>query len=230
MSLMEHYGLIAKFSPTEKPRYFVPAQLTSPPTELCEKKPSDCDPCSLYVNFIEGFVPHGLFPQLLSRCIAWCSKSGFPEDTKLYDCGAKFVIGKQPISSLVLICRKRSIKVVLTEIKLSSRSSHTASKELKPWEVRVFLHKTLASLSELPWLRRLQYEWCVACTVCECAKHESVSCRHDECLHLHKVDFSKEPIIVCQNKLKDDVAIRVAGFDKWLQDSNGSEVGVLSSF
>ena len=172
LSLMEHYGLIAKFSPNEKPRYFVPAQLTSTPAELCEKKPSDCDPCLLYVNFTEGFVPYGLFSQLLSRCIVWCSESGFPEEPKLHDCGAKFRIGNPAIYSLVLICRKRSIKVLLTEIKLSSGSSHTASKELKPWEVRVFLQKTLASLSELPWLRSLQYDWCVACTVCECAKHK----------------------------------------------------------
>ena len=230
LSLMEHYGLITKFSPNEKPRYFVPAQLTSPPAELCEKKPSDCDPCLLYVNFTEGFVPHGLFTQLLSRCIVWCSESGFPEEPQLHDCGAKFRIGNPAIYSLVLICRKRSIKVLLTEIKLSSGSSYTASKELKPWEVRVFLQKTLARLSELPWLRSLQYEWCVACTVCECAKHKSVSCHHDECLHLRKVDFSKTPIIVCENNLKDDVAIRVAGFDRWLQDSKGSEVNVLSSF
>lgn len=224
---MEHYGLIAKFSPTDKPRYFVPAQLTSTPAELCDKKPSDCDPCSLYVNFNEGFVPHGLFPQLLSRCIAWCSESGFPEEPELHDCGAKFLLGKQPIYSLVLICRKRSIKVILTEIKLPSGSSHTALKEPKPWEVHVFLRKTLASLSELPWLQSLQYEWCVACTICECTKHKSVSCYHDECLHLRKVDFSKTPIIVCKNNLKDDVAIRVAGFDQWLQDSKASQVKVL---
>lgn len=230
LSLMEHYGLIAKFSPTEKRRYFVPAQLTSTPAELCDKMPSDCDPCSLYVNFNEGFVPHGLFPQLLSRCIAWCSESDFPEEPELHDCGAKFLLGKQPIYSLVLICRKRSIKVVLKEIKLPSGSSHTASKELKPREVRVFLHKTLASLSELPWLRSLQYEWCVACSVCQCVKYKSVSCHHEECQDLRKVDFSKIPIIVCENNLKDDVAIRVAGFDKWLQDSKRSQVKVLSSF
>ena len=234
LSLMEHYGLIAKFSPDSKskePRYFVPAQLTSPPAKLCEKKPSDCDPCLLYVNFTEGFVPHGLFPQLLTRCIAWCSKDGFPKEPQLYDCGARFFIGEQTLYSLVLICRKRSIKVVLRKINSASGPSHSTSKDLEPWDVRAFLDYTLACLSqELPWLRNLEFEWCVACTDCQCAKHKSVCCPHEECLHLHKVDFSQTTImIICEKSLKDET-MKISGLDKWLQASKESEVKILLSF
>lgn len=231
---MEHYGLIAKFSPdssTKEPRYFVPAQLTSPSAELCEKEPSDCDPCLLYVNFTEGFVPHGLFPQLLTRCIASCSKHGFPKEPRLHDCGARFFIGKQPFYSLVLVCRKRSIKVVLTEIKPSSGSSCCTSKDLEPWDVRAFLDDTLGGMSqELPWLRNLEFEWCVACTSCQCAKHRSVCCPHEECLHLHKVDFLQTTImIICEKSLKDET-IKVSGLDKWFPASKESEVKILLSF
>lgn len=234
LDLMERYGLIAKFSPdskTAEPRYFVPAQLTSTPADLCEKKPSDCDPCLLYVNFTEGFAPHGLFPQLLTRCIAWCSKHGFPKEPRLHDCGARFFIGKQPFYSLVLICRKRSIKIVLTQINPASGSSRSTTKDLEPWDVWAFLDDTLVSLSqELPWLCNLEFEWCVACTGCQCAKHKSVCCLHEECLHLHKVDFSQTTImIICEKSLQDET-IKVSGLDKWLQASKESEVKILFCF
>ena len=234
LDLMEHYGLIAKFSPdskTAEARYFVPAQLTSTPADLCEKKPSDCDPCLLYIKFTEGFVPHGFFPQLLTRCIAWCSKHGFPKEPRLHDCGARFFIGKEPCYSLVLICRKRSIKVVLTEINSASGPSCSTSKDLEPWGVRAFLDDTLTGLSqELPWLRNLEFEWCVACTGCECAKQKSVCCPHEECLHLHKVDFSQTTImIICEKSLKDET-IKVSGLDKWLQALKESEVKILSYY
>lgn len=231
LDLMERCGLIAKFLPdskTEPPKYFVPAQVTSPPLELCKKEPSGSDPCSLYVTFPDGFVPHGLFPQLLTRCIAWCSKRDFREEPLLYDCGARFFIGKKTIYTLVLICRKRSIKVVLTEIDAASGSSHTASKELEPWEVRTVLDDTLAGLSELPWLRNLKYDWCVLCTGCKCDKHDSVGCPYEECLHLKEVDFS-ETKIFCTKSLKDET-IKVPGLDKWLPVSKGSEVKILLSF
>ena len=41
LDMMEQFGLIAKFSasPTDE-KYFVPAQLKSPPFELCKMKPS----------------------------------------------------------------------------------------------------------------------------------------------------------------------------------------------
>ena len=225
LNLMEHYGLIAKFSPdsTKEPRYFVPAQLTSPPAELCEKKPTDCDPCVLYINFSDGFVPLGLFSHLLTKCIAWCSERGFQNEPNLFDCGARFFVGKQPIYSLVLICRKKSIKVVLTQIHSPSGSAHPSSKELEPWEVRAFLNDTLVALAqELRWLRSLKYDWCVACTLCQCTKHKSFCCANEDCLHLHPV-YSVDESIPCEKSPKDKT-VEVPGLDKWFQVSKGSKV------
>jgi len=70
LNMMELYGLIAKFSffSAEDERhqeYFVPSQLRSPPLDLCEMKTSENDPCPLYLHFLDGFVPHGLFAQLV---------------------------------------------------------------------------------------------------------------------------------------------------------------------
>ncbi|RMX46704.1 hypothetical protein pdam_00015683, partial [Pocillopora damicornis] len=70
LDMMEQFGLIAKFSASlTDEKYFVPAQLKSPPEELCKMEPSSTDPCPLYLIFVHGFVPHGLFLQLVSRSI-----------------------------------------------------------------------------------------------------------------------------------------------------------------
>lgn len=233
LDLMEQFGLIAKFFPhrkTKVARYFVPTQLTEPPPpELCEKKPSGCDPCLLYVTFSDGFVPYGLFPQLLSACIAWCSERGFREEPGLYSNGARFFIGEQSMYSLVLICRKRSIKVVLTQMENSaSGSSDTASKEVEPWEVRVFLDDTLAGFSKkLHWLRNLSYDWCVPCTVCHCDQHNCKSgcCTNEECLHLHPV-HSSDKLIVCKRSPRDEI-VKIPGLGKWFRAK--IEVKILSS-
>ncbi|KAJ7358684.1 hypothetical protein OS493_022119 [Desmophyllum pertusum] len=114
LDMMERFGLIAKFSPSPTDvKYFVPAQLKSSPESLCDVEPSSLDPCPMYVHFAVGFVPHGLFPQLVSRAISWCSKTGTEHAPKLYLNGARFVIGRQVIHNLILICKKSFIKIIL---------------------------------------------------------------------------------------------------------------------
>ena len=123
LDMMELYGLIGKFSclsskDGQVQEYFVPAQLRSSPSGLCKIRPSDSDPCPLYIHFPDGFVPHGLFSQLLSRCISWCSQQGLKQPPQLFNNGARLFIGLQSSFELFLICRKRFIKVVL---KMSQR-------------------------------------------------------------------------------------------------------------
>ena len=102
LNMMEQFGLIVKFttSPTNK-MYFVPCQLKTPPEFLCEMELSPSDPCSLYLHFKWGFVPHGLFCQLVSRCARWCSESGFKETPDFFDGAARFFIGKNSFLSPV---------------------------------------------------------------------------------------------------------------------------------
>ena len=67
LDLMEQFGLIAKFSPSKTDeKYFVPCQLRMPPNSICAMVTSSSDPCPLYVYFVTGSVPHGLFTRLLS--------------------------------------------------------------------------------------------------------------------------------------------------------------------
>ena len=236
LDMMELYGLIAKFSfePSageEEQRYFVPAQLRSSPSGLCEIKPSKCDPCPLYLHFLDGFVPYGLFPHLLSRCIRWCCERGPRQGPNLYHNGARLFIGKQTIHNLILICKKRFIKIILKQRSSSSAVLSTAAASMA-CEVRIFLEDTLRSLTlEFSWLRNLRYELCVACTSCfklseECVKHRLASCAHDDCFHLLRV--IPEEHLICPKSFCDEV-IEVPGLEKWFKVYN-TEVQTLSKF
>ncbi len=216
--MMERYGLIAKFSflpadGEQEERYFVPAQLRSSPSVLYDIKPSDCDPCPMYLHFPDGFVPHGLFAQLLSRCIRWCSECSPKEAPNLYQNGARLFIGKQVIFDLILICRKRFIKVILRR-NSASAPPPTASATVAS-EVRAFLEGTLQAMKrELSWLRNLKYELCVACAHClkstvQCANHST----HDDCLHL--LPLSSDGQMVCRMSF-DNEPMEICGLKQWL--------------
>ncbi|XP_044166061.1 uncharacterized protein LOC122950012 isoform X5 [Acropora millepora] len=223
LDLMELHGLIAKFSiATDKnqdeQRYFVPTQLRSSPSGLCEIKPSGCDPCPLVLHFLDGFVPHGLFPQLLSKFIHWCSENGLKETPQLFNNGARLFIGKEITFALILICRKRFIKIVLKIRNPSSCKSQSmnASNEMAI-EVRKFIERTLDGFSrELSWLSNLRYEMSVVCTYClECTRdlHKKTGCDHDDCLHLLRVRPGED--LFCLNNFCDETVS--PGWEMWFQ-------------
>ena len=221
LDMMEQFGLIAKFSlsPSDV-KYFVPAQLKTPPKELCQMAPSRADPCPLYIHFVHGFVPHGLFSQLVSRFIRWCCKTWFLQHPKLYQNGAWFVIGKQ-IHDLIVICKKSFIKIVVRQKMQSHQALAEKSEELAT-QVREFLERTLQTLSQdLPYLSGLQYELCVACPYChqgrdgvdqECSNHGRVSCDDEECIHLLKMKEGQQ--LICMEKFCDELRT-VCGLEKW---------------
>ena len=223
LSMMEQFGLIAKFSPSPSDvKYFVPAQLESSPEEFCQIEPSHTDPCPLYLHFVHGFVPHGLFSQLVSQTIRWCCKKTWPiEHPMLYQNGACLFIGKQ-VHNFILVCKKSFIKIVLRQRMQSLQVSADTSEEL-PSLVREFVERTLQTLTkELPYLSGLQYELCVACPYChqekdwvvqECSNHGRVSCEDEECFHLLKMKEDKPPI--CARKPWGEERL-IHGLEKWL--------------
>ena len=219
---MELFGLIAKFSPSPTDvTYFVPAQLKSLPEDVCQIEPSYTDPCPLYIHFLHGFVPHGLFSQLVSRSVRWCCKKTWPmERPKLYQNAACFLIGEQ-VHDFILICKKSFIKIVLRQ----TMQSHALSAE-KPEEVatqvREFVKGTLQTLSqELPYLSGLQYEFCVACPHCNqgtdgvgqgCPNHGKLSCEDGECFHL--LEIKEDQPLTCTRKAFGKQHT-VRGLEKW---------------
>ena len=221
LDMMEQFGLIAKFSPSPtEEKYFVPAQLKSSPEELCKMEPSHSDPCPLYLHFVHGFVPHGLFSQIVSRSIRWCCKTWPMRQPKLYQNGAWFVIGKQ-IHDFILICKTSFVKILLRQRTQSQQVSGETSEELATL-VRAFVERTLQTMSqELPYLTGLQYEWCVVCPYCHqgtdqggqvCSNHGKVSCVDEECFHL--LEIKQDQPLICMRKVSDKVHT-VHGLEKW---------------
>ncbi|KAK2546776.1 hypothetical protein P5673_033579, partial [Acropora cervicornis] len=227
LDMMELHGLIAKFSIAtdenqDEERYFVPTQLRSSPSALCEIKPSGCDPCPLFLHFLDGFVPHGLFPQLVSKFIHWCSENGLKETPQLFNNGARLFIGKQITFALILICRKRFIKIVLKTRNPSSCKSQSLNASNKmAIEVRNFIERTLDEFSrDLSYLSNLRYEFSVVCTHCqprECDLDGLISCCHDDRLHLLRVRPGEE--LICMENFSDET-VKVPGWEMWFEVSH----------
>ncbi|XP_067041884.1 uncharacterized protein [Acropora muricata] len=223
LELMELHGLIAKFSIAtdenqDEQRYFVPTQLRSSPLKLCEIKPSKCDPCPLVLHFLDGFVPHGLFPQLVSKFVHWCSENGLKETPQLFNNGARLFIGKQITFALILICRKRLIKIVLkTRNPCSFKSQWMNASNKMAIEVRNFIERTLDGFSrDLSWLRNLRYELSVVCTYClGCTRdlHKKTSCDQDDCLHLLRVRPGEQ--LICLKNFCDEAVS--SGWEMWFE-------------
>ena len=228
LEMMELYGLIAKFASEmstseneEEQIYFVPTQLRSSPLGLCEIKPSEHDPCPLFVHFLDGFVPHGLFPQFVSRCIGWCSENGFKETPQLFNDGARFLVGKPIICALILICRKHFIKVVLKRRECSLEPSSSNASNKMAIEFRTFMEKTLNGLSQdLSWPSNLRYELSVACTQCPqsghmLSQHRSQTFGQEDSPHLLQVPPPCGKLICTKNFA--DKAVTVLGLEKWFE-------------
>ena len=214
LNMMEQFGLIAKFisSPTNA-MYFVPCQLKTPPDAVGEMEPSPSDPCPLYLNFLGGFVPHGFFWQLVSRCIRWCSTNGFTQPPKLFLSASRFYVDKDSIHHLIFLCQKRFIKILLTPSKPANDGALVA----KAREVRTFLEEAVKNLSnELPWLSNLKCDFCVACSDSlhekkKCSKQATVSCHCEDCLCLIKI-LDKGQLSHCP---RSDRVPTVIGLEKW---------------
>ena len=230
LNMMEQFGLIVKFaiSPANE-MYFVPCQLKTPPEPLCKMEPSPSDPCPLYLHFLRGFVPHGLFPQLVSRCTRWCSTSGFKEPPNLFDGAARFFIEEEHIHQLVLICKKRFIKIVLKQMERECNAPLDKAKvEEVAILVRRFLEDTMQNLShELPWLKNIAYELCVECPYClkeekTCRNHEEVSCTLEDCMCLLKVP-PDGLLSYCRNSLCDKI-MRFPQLEKWFSIKGEADI------
>ena len=222
LNMMEQFGLIAKFatSPTDE-MYFVPCQLKTPPGRLSKLEPSPSDPCPLYLHFLGGFVPHGLFSQLVSRCTRWCSTSGFKQLPNLFDGAARFFIEKELIHQLILICKKRFIKIVLKQMKRERKAPSAAEAKVEEVAIMVrrFLEDTMQNLShELPWLKNVTYELCVECPYClkeetSCRNHGEVSCTHEDCMCILQVPPDGS-LSYCPNSLCNTI-MRLPQLEKW---------------
>ena len=224
LDLMEQFGLIAKFSSSKTgEKYFVPCQLKASPDSLCSMAPSRLDPCPLYVYFVSGSVPHGLFTRLVSRSVRWSSEAGPTQSPTLYQNGAWFVIGRQIVHDFVLICKKQFIKFFIRQRTQPQQISVDDTSEVAV-QVLEFVEATLQALSRDLYKGGLQYHIRVACPYCqreECSSHNQIACFHEDCLHLLEVKHG-DPLI-CKKKPAEEV-LTVTGQQKWFSQTE-SKVG-----
>ena len=216
--MMERFGLIAKFSasPTDV-KYLVPAQLKSPPKELAKMEPSPTDPCPLYLHFVDGFVPHGFFSQFVSRSISWCSKIGSVQPPNVYRDGAWFVVGRQIIHDMILICKTKFIKIFLKQ-RTQEEAVPVSTLPERARSVRLFVEDTLQDLlQQFQYLGNLRYEFCFACPYClqgsqQYVDHSQTLCTHEDCLHLLEIKQGQH--LICMESVSGKV-LTVRGLKKW---------------
>ncbi|CAH3180967.1 unnamed protein product, partial [Porites lobata] len=223
LDLMEQFGLIAKFSSSRTgEKYFVPSQLKASPDSLCSMAPTRLDPCPLYVYFVSGSVPHGLFTRLVSRSVRWCSEAGPTQSPTLYQNGAWFVIGKQTFHDFVLICKKQFIKFFITQRNQLQQISVDDTSEVAV-QVRKFVEATLRALSRDLYKGGLQYHIRVACPYCQrekCSRHDQIACSHEDCLHL--LELRQGDPLICKKKPLEEV-LTVTGQQKWFSQIESKE-------
>ena len=222
LNMMEQFGLIVKFAPSPKDKmYFVPCQLKTPPGRICKVEPSPSDPCPLYLRFLGGFVPRGLFCQLMSQLTRWCSESGFEQKPHFFDGASRFFIEKEPFHQLILLCKKRVIKIILKKQKkqdyLEGNKAPIPESNDVAVAVREFLEEAMQSLIRglLCW-NNLAYDFSIACPECmqereECSNHGQVCCTHEDCLCLLSILEGGTPS-QCQNGLETPT---LPGLKKW---------------
>ncbi|CAH3140169.1 unnamed protein product, partial [Porites lobata] len=229
LDLMELFGLIAKFSSLKTgEKYFVPSQLKASPDSLCSMAPTRLDPCPLFVYFVSGSVPHGLFTRLVSRSVRWCSEAGPTQPPTLFLNVAWFVIGKQTSHDFVLICKKPFIKFFIKQRNQPQQISVDGTSEVAV-QVREFVEATLQGLSRDLYKGGLQYQIRVACPYCQwekCSSHSKMVCSHEDCLHL--LELRQGDPLICKKKPAEEV-LTVTGQEQWFSQIESKEACTPSS-
>ena len=239
LDMMEKFGFLAKFqhhhSNSSEIKYFVPAQLRVSDLELWKLTPQESDPCSLIFNFCNGFVPHGLFPQLVSRLIALSPKLECFKDPKLYCNGAHFFLGKKSQIDLVLLCSKHCMKLVFKGYGIDSEKGVRNSLAV---QVRTLIEQELERLcKQWHWLGNVHYDVCISCSAClssatQCKRHKSASCLDQDCMHLLPISsVAIEPVTLftCPEQVGEHSRFRLSNLHNWYS-SNTSEVTILDNY
>ena len=237
LDMMEMYGFLARFRLYKEPdaqssdscgsqiKYFVPAQLTVSLSDLWSLALQDGDPCPLVFTFCGGFVPHGLFPQLVSRLIVRSAELECVQVPKLYCNGARFLLGKRSEFDLLLLCSKRAIRLVLKCYKNAATDPKEVTENSLAVKVRSLFEEELQCLCKhWHWLGNVRYEVCVACLACErsesvkCERHKSASCSDQDCLHLLPISISsveRNTLMTCPEQIGDHSRFTLTGLYKW---------------
>lgn len=230
LEMMEKFSFLAKFQHQEEQnqqpsiiKYLVPAQLRVSHPTVQKLMPKASDPCALIYKFCDGFVPHGLFPQLVSRLITLCPMLDCTKPPNLYCDAARFILGKGDQYDLVLLCSKRCIKLVFMKYNHIMSDKSLENEKSVACQVRTLIEGEIQSLSrQWQWLRNARYEVCVTCDACEssdaeCNRHQSASCLDQDCLHFLPIPsvVDSKTVFTCPDQVGDHSRFIVSNLHLW---------------
>lgn len=234
LDMMEKYGLLAKFHVhpesnessdvlSSELKYFVPAQLRVSPGNLWDLTPQDTDPCPLEFRFCDGFVPHGLFAQLVSRLIGRFADLECTKSPKLFCNGVRFILGKRSEFDVLLLCSKRSIRLTLRSHQAASTDRRQVTENTLPVKVRSSIEEELENLcKQWHWLGNVHYEVCVTCLACK--RHTSSSCSDQDFQHLLPItNVEPNTLMTCPDQVGDGSRFTLKGLHRWYTLSVTSE-------
>ena len=222
IEMMEKFSLLCQWpSEGNTEWYLVPSMLKSKPTSKCPNPGVETP--SLFVKFKSrrvpqgrdppGRVPPGLFSRLILLFHHWVQdqvkikhkKRNQPKPCSNY---AMFRIVPEDDISAALLCYSSLIEIVFV-----LEGDFLDERRLN---ISHGIHQQLGLIlegmrKEFSWLRHMDYELCVACSVCcgekgssSCGPHENRGC---DCLHLFSEEELKDP--VC-DRGDDGASCRVA--------------------
>ena len=222
IEMMEKFSLLCQWPSEGNTEWFlVPSMLKSKPTSKCPNPGVETP--SLFVKFKSrrvpqgrdppGRVPPGLFSRLILLFHHWVQdqvkikhkKRNQPKPCSNY---AMFRIVPEDDISAALLCYSSLIEIVFV-----LEGDFLGERRLN---ISHGIHQQLGLIlegmrKEFSWLRHMDYELCVACSVCcgeksssSCGPHENRGC---DCLHLFSEEELKDP--VC-DRGDDGASCRVA--------------------
>ena len=209
IEMMEKFSLLCQWpSEGNTEWYLVPSMLKSKPTSKCPNPGVETP--SLFVKFKSrrvpqgrdppGRVPPGLFSRLILLFHRWVQdqvkikhkKRNQPKPCSNY---AMFRIVPEDDISAALLCYSSLIEIVFV-----LKGDFLDERRLN---ISHGIHQQLGLIlegmrKEFSWLRHMDYELCVACSVCcgekgssSCGPHENRGC---DCLHLFSEEELKDPV------------------------------------
>lgn len=210
IEIMEKFSLLCVWPSSDVSKeYLVPSMLMSHPPEDIARlvKSSRSQIPSLYLTFNSSQVPIGLFPRMVLHFYQWCSKEWpSPLKPQLYQTFVRFHIDPATSCSVILLCHSSFIEIVvhrahdevlnLSERPMAMRKvcpnlvDHTPD-VIVARAVRRQVELMLECMrKEFVWLRNMECEMKVLCSVCcpegtvyYCHDHGIKECKQEECLH-----------------------------------------------
>lgn len=236
IAIMEKFSLLCSLpSVNNRKQYLVPAALNSPPVSLVNDLLSEAFIPPLFIRFKRQRslehpgdytdseylpVPLGLFPRLVVKFLRQSIKEDIsPLYRNIFLGFAKFPVLPKGYS-VILNCLSSCIQVTV------QKEPQTVSGTTIGHEVRLKLGAILQSLQEeCFWLKSMEYEFCVICSVCcskykcsanYCKQHLTKDCEKEGCLHFWSESaLQKKP--ECKSTFATNRVVPVEDVSPWFK-------------